>query len=211
MAKNPNRQKTNRHSLFLAATGYGKTHALQKIHGPKLKAARVIYWDPGEDHKARLRVGSLKAFYAGLIEQANSGKISIALSMDRAEAGAFEIMAKMVWQILDGKKDTYLIVEEAAGIQAGIGKAGKEWGVLIREGRKFGLVILATSQRSQEIDKTIFSQVQNLYVGCHSIIDAKKIGGAVGVDPRLIHNQTIGQFFLKEMGPKSATQVKIPA
>ena len=109
--------------------------------------------------------------------------------------------------MLDGNHDTVVIVEEAAAVQLSNGKAGAEWGMLIREGRKFGLIILATSQRSQEIDKTIFTQVQTKYIGCHDIRDAQLISKLVNVDAAGVYRLKQGQFYCKELGPEPAKLV----
>ena len=206
MAKNANPKKTNRHELYLAATGYGKTTAMKR--SPMLKKTRLIVWDPGRDHKTRSRATTLQQFLLLLTQQAaSSNGISLALSLDRPTARHFEFFCKAVWSILDGKKDTVIVVEEAAAIQVSNGRAGPEWGGLIREGRKFGAVILATSQRAQEMDKTLFTQVQTKWIGCHDIRDAQHIAKLVAVDPEQVYGLEQGQFLRKELGPKPAELV----
>lgn len=208
MAKNQTNHQ-NRHCLYLAATGYGKSTAMKT--NPLLKSAkRLIVWDPGVDHKVNKRVHSLREFYAELLKQASSGPISLALTLDKNDPKSFEVFCAAVWQVLDGNQPTVLVVEEAARVQLSNGKAGQEWGILVAEGRKFGLIILATSQRSQELDKTIFTQVQTKYVGCHDIRDAQLIAPLVGLqDAKAIHGLKQGEFYRKELGPEPAQRVNI--
>lgn len=197
MPRNPNPQKRNRHTLYLAASGYGKSTALKR--SAYLKKPRVMVWDPGFDHDLP-RVKTLR----GLIESLRSGKFRVALTLDRSTPAAFDVFCKAAWAVLDGDQDTVIVVEEAAAVQTSIGKASQDWGVLVRESRKFGGIILATSQRSQEIDKTIVTQCHSVYVGCHARRDAKLIGRDLDIDPDAISSLEMGQFYLKELGPKPA-------
>jgi DNA helicase HerA-like ATPase len=168
-----------------------------------------VVWDPGHDHWVEKRVDNLRDFYSELLRQVKRGPVSLALSLPRADSKSFEVFCACIWQVIDGNKPLVLVVEEAAGAQPSIGKAGAEWGALIREGRKFGLVILATSQRAQELDKTIFTQVQKKYIGCHDIRDAETISKYVGVKSVDIHKLEMGKFWVKPLGPEPAYRIDI--
>jgi len=196
MAKNPNPNKANRHSLFLAASGYGKSTALRK--NPLINKPRLIAWDPGYDHDLP-RVKTMRAFVESLKRPGR-----IAVSLDRATPSAFNVFCKAIWAVLDGDHDTVIVVEEAAAVQMSVGKAQPDWGILVRESRKFGGIILATSQRSQEIDKTIVTQCHTVYVGCHALRDARLIGRDLDIDPDAIASLDVGQFYRKVLGPKPA-------
>lgn len=202
MAMNPSHSLENRHALYLAATGQGKTTAMKQDPMLSPRPNRMISWDPGADHQVRKRVSDLDAFYHELLTQANAGQIDLGLTPDVSRADDFALVSQMIWQILDGNETTVFIVEEAAAVQPKTGKAGDAWGALVREGRKFGLVLLVTSQRSQEIDKTIFSQVGHLYVGPHSLYDAGKIAPYVGVQSDDIAALATGSFWHKTLGPE---------
>ena len=161
---------------------------------------RQYIWDPGYDHNAP-RAKSMGAF----VQSLNTDRQKIAVTLDKPSHKAFELFCRALWEkVLNGEHRVLIVVEEAAGIQSGIGKAGEYWGLLINQSRKFGGIILATSQRSQEIDKTILTQVKNLYVGCHARRDAKIIAREIDVAETEIFSLPIGQFFHKQQGPSPA-------
>lgn len=105
----------------------------------------------------------------------------------------------MCWQCLDGKKDTVIIIEELARV-TDAGKASEDFGRLISEGRKYGAIIIATTQRSQEIDKTIFGQVNAKFIGGHEVRDAEYLDKACNVPAGEIVALTQGEFIRKEAG-----------
>lgn len=145
---------------------------------------------------------------AAFIQSLNTDRQKIAVTLDKPSYKAFELFCRAIWErVLNGENRVLIVVEEAAGIQSGIGKAGEYWGLLINQSRKFGGIILATSQRSQEIDKTILTQVQSLYVGCHARRDAKIISREIDVAEEAIFSLPVGQFFHKQQGPHPAVLV----
>ncbi len=204
MASKPNPSKPNRHALYLAASGFGKTTLLKQ--NPNMSKPRAAIWDPGYDHDAP-RVRNMRDFVAAWIRNPRQ---RLAVTLDRPTPKAFELFCKAIWHTLSGEWDTLIVVEEIAGVQLTSGKAGTEWGTLIRESRKFGGIILGTSQRAQEIDKTILTQANSLYVGCHSPRDARVIGREIDVDSAAIQALTLGQFYLKTLGPKPAELIGAP-
>jgi hypothetical protein len=168
---------------------------------------RQYIWDPGYDHNAP-RAKTMGAF----IQSLNTDRQKIAVTLDKPSHKAFELFCRALWEkVLNGEHRVLIVVEEAAGIQSGIGKAGEYWGLLINQSRKFGGIILATSQRSQEIDKTILTQVQNLYVGCHARRDAKIISREIDVLETEIFSLPIGQFYHKQQGPNPARLIDFDA
>ena len=208
MAINPNPSKANRHTLIMATSGMGKTTLLK--NQMMLRKTRVIFWDPNLDHKATIRVKSLQQFYSQLVSQAKSekGHISIAVSIDRNQPVVFEKFCRVIWEVLDGNRDTVIVIEELANVSMTSHKAGPEFGRMIREGRKFGAVIYATTQRMQEIDKTIFTQVQTKIVGGHDIRDAEFVSRYINIPAQDIYNLKIGEFYTKDLGPTVAKKIK---
>jgi len=159
------------------------------------------------DHKADYRAVTLADFYQRLMK---SGRhFSIALTLPKSDPKSYRLFCRMVWQVLDGRYTTVMIAEEIAGAQTSPGKATEEWGTLVREGRKFGLVILGTSQRAQEIDKTIFTQVNDKYIGTHDIRDARYIAKLVGLQQWEVSTLGIGEFYRKRLGPSEPIRIDI--
>ena len=164
---------------------------------------RVYAWDPGYDHDMP-RVKNLRDFVRCL----TTDRQRLALTLDVPSKDAFELFCRALWErVLNGENRVVIVVEEAAGVQRSVGQAGEWWSQLLTQSRKFGGIILATSQRAQEIDKTLFTQVQNLYVGAHARKDCAYIAREIDVPEEAIYNLPIGQFWHKVAGPTPATLV----
>ena len=170
MAINPNDDLKNRHTLVIGQSGSGKTYWLKRHKWLKGKRGkRVIIWDAYESHEAHY-ARSLSEFARMLAGAMRSGKgFRIGLAVHPTQA-AFEQFCRMVWAALDGSKETFVLVEELGDV-AKPGKASQNWGQLIRVGRKFGAILLPVTQRPQEIDKTLFTQVSRIWCGLVSAYD----------------------------------------
>lgn len=163
MAKNPNESRENKHTLALGISGAGKTYWLANHPWIKKRGVRKIIWDPYESHHTFI-CRSRSEFAKELKQALASGKgYSIGLAIHPSPK-AFEWFCACVWASLDGRKETIILIEELADV-AQPGKAGPNWGQLIRVGRKYGAVIMAATQRPQEIDKTLFTQVSRIWAG----------------------------------------------
>lgn len=168
MAINPNERHKNRHTLVIGQSGSGKTHWLSRHPWLREKGARLLVWDPYESH--RVPYFGRAAFARELGRAVASGKgFRLGLSVSPTPA-AFEWFCRAAWTAADGRYSTFLLVEELADV-AKPGKAAPAWGQLIRVGRKYGVVILAATQRPQEVEKTLFTQAQRKWVGYVSEYD----------------------------------------
>ena len=105
----------------------------------------------------------------------------------------------MVWQNLDGKKDTVIVIEELA-LVSHAGRAIEDLHTLIVAGRKYGAIIIATTQRAQEIDTTLFTQVNTKFIGGHEKRDADHLQKHCNVSAEAITKLEIGEFLKKESG-----------
>jgi len=166
MAKRPSDDIPNRHTLAMGQTGSGKTHFI-KNH-PWLKGAgkRVIFWDVYESHKGvhySKTVPELARHLARAIRGGKGFKLGIGSAVDPTKEN-YQNFCRVVWEALDGNRETFIIIEELADV-TGIGKARGAWGQLIRVGRKYGAVLIPTTQRPQDIDKTLFTQVSRIWCG----------------------------------------------
>ena len=164
MAINQKPELPNLHTGYIAMSGYGKSQALKQNPDVPRRGVRVLLWDPDEDHQAhRFKVWNqlVRAVLAGI----KSGQgFRIAWSGD-VSLEIFNAWCRLVWQCLDGNVPTWVIIEELADVQPSAGKATQEFGELCRKGRKYGARLHWTSQRSQEVSKTVFDQTQIYYIG----------------------------------------------
>lgn len=200
MATNPNTALPNKNTLYLACSGGGKSQALkQNPELPKSKA-RVVMWDIDHDHKGQ-HYETIEQFRRALITALRSGRgFRIAFSgSDTVEN--FETWCLMVWAILDGKKLTYVIIEELADVSPSVSKATPNFGRLLRKGRKFGARIHATSQRSTEIPKTAFTQCPVKWVGQQEADDVRRMAKIASVTPEQITDLQPLTYYLKQPGP----------
>lgn len=127
------------------------------------KGARVLLWDPDEDHKGA-HYTNWRSFVQAVKAGLKSGKgFRLAWAGDVTEE-LFEKFCAVCWAVLDGERELHILIEELADVQKA-GKAGHWFGQLCRKSRKYGGVIHWTTQRSQEISKTVFSQTDNFYIG----------------------------------------------
>lgn len=180
MAVNPVESNENRHSLFIGQSGSGKTYTMANHPWVTRRGARVIVWDPYESHRATY-FSSQRGFARALAGALKSGKgFRIGLSVQPTQA-AFEFWARCYWASLDGTKTTIGLVEELADV-AQPGKALPAWGQCIRVGRKFGAVIMAATQRPQEIDKTLFTQASRKWCGYVAAYDQPYCERHVGLE-----------------------------
>jgi len=204
MAVNPNTSLPNRHTLYLAKSGGGKSQALMQNPEVPKRGARVVLFDPDEDHKA-IRCHSLASFHRALCKAIVSGRPFRLAYCGDATPAIFEKWAGMVWAILDGRRKTYVLIEELAAVVTSSGKAGDRSGVLLRQGRKYGAIIHATTQRGAEIPKTIYTQCAVKWIGMQDDFDVPKIARLTGEDPDQIRALKPLQFRVMQPGEPTKT------
>lgn len=179
MPINPNESHQNRHTLAIGKSGSGKTYFLQN-HPWVKPAKRLIVWDPYESHKVNY-AKSLKQFGLNLAGAIKSGKtFRLGLSVNPTLSN-FEQFCCMVWAAADGNNEMIVMVEELADV-AKAGKASPFWGKMVRIGRKYGLIVMPATQRPQEVDKTIFTQVSRIWVGLVSPYDQESVEKSTGLE-----------------------------
>lgn len=162
MAINPNTRHSNRNTCYIAMSGFGKSQAL-KQNIPS-RGARVILWDPDNDHKAS-HYQNKREFVAAIIAAVKSGR-GFRIAWDgQVDVETFEWWCSVVWSVLDGDKETLVVIEELADVSESAAKASFWWGQLNRKIRKYGGVLHWTTQRSQEVSKTAYSQCAVKFIG----------------------------------------------
>lgn len=208
--KNPNDALPNRHTLYLARSGGGKSQALKQNTELPHSGVRCLLWDPGKDHDYRrdktyyfdTRAGFGRAAMAAI----RSGQgFRIAYNGPRT-LGVHEWWCALVMSLLDGRHLTYVVDEEVAQSCQGAGEAPPEFATLLREGRKFGLVYHATSQRPQEVSKTVYENSEVIYVGPVATRTAKYMSEEMDVHPSVLKEQPDLTFH--RLDPKAQPRVE---
>jgi hypothetical protein len=207
MAVNPDTKHDNKHSIYIGCSGSGKTQALKQ--NPHLKKAkRVLLWDIDSDHNA-VRFENRATFARAVASALKSGK-GFKLAYSGADAVKnFEWFCRLSWLAMDGKKQTVIVVEELADVSPSVAKATPEFGRILRKSRKFGGVLLMTSQRGQEIPKTAYNQVSVTYVGQQKGGDIAKVAKDLGLSIDAIAGLQKLNFWVVTQGAAAPQKIKI--
>lgn len=204
MAINEDTSLSNRHTCVSAASGGGKSQAMYDII--PAKGIRAVFWDVDKDHDC-LRFTDKKQFLLALSKAHKSGKpFRVGWSGDD-DQDTFLWWCNAVWAVLDGRKDTYVVVEEAADLELGAGKAPLEFGRIIRRGRKYGAILVTCTQRCQEIPKQLLTQSSVVYIGMQAKHDANYLAKMFPIDPDTLPRVEPLHFYRIEKGEVS--QVKV--
>jgi len=184
----------NPNTLYLARCGGGKSQALhQNPDFPKAKA-RVILWDKSHDHFAR-HYEKKPQFVAALRAGLASGKgfrIAYAGGVSPAD---YEWFCSVVWACLDGRVNTWVIVEELSEVSTTSAKASPAAAKLLNQGRKYGMIFHGTSQKPQEIAKTYYDQSEIMHVGQQKGANVQKFARELNISEENIRNLKPLQFF----------------
>ena len=180
MPINQNDDRPNLHTIVLGQSGSGKTYWLKHHPLVKKRGARVIVWDPYETHEvhySKTRADFAREAAAAL--RSRKG-FKLGLSVNPTEQG-FEYFNRVAWTLADGRKTLVVVIEELADV-TGSGKAKGTFSQLIRVGRKYGVVVMAATQRPQEIPKTLFTQVSRKWCGYVDPFDRTYCERHMGLD-----------------------------
>lgn len=132
-----------------------------------------------------------------------SGKgFRIAYTGDPSPA-AFEVWAHGLWEILDGNRETFGIVEEYADCCEGPGAINPKRLFYHRrlwtQSRKYGGIIHATSQRPQLISKDAF-QAGRIWASYMDFDAAVKTGKALNIHHSELDKCQPGEFWFRGDG-----------
>ena len=199
---NPNPKLAPRHALFLAATGGGKSQALAKYaDGPTARDV-VLLWDISGDHAGMhytTKSAFVRAVRHGLTQNKKSGAGCRIAYAGVATPETWEWFCEVVWSVLDGKRITFVIAEELAAVCRSVNKATPNAAALLNQGRKYGLVFFATSQKPQEVSKTYFDQAAFKVIGQQKgAAMRKRMANEIGVTPAQIAALNPLQFFIDD-------------
>lgn len=198
MAVNQDASIENSHTAYVAMSGYGKSQALKQNKSIPARGVRVLLWDVDEDHKAH-HYDRRGPFFGAVLAAMKSGSgFRIAWS-GQSDVKTFEWFCGIAWQCLDGNRPLFIIIEELADVSPSSGKATNNCGQLFRRARKYNGQIHWTTQRSQEVPKTAYSQSAIKYIGypdetC-SPGNAEELGRIAGTSGKSLYDLQPLQFY----------------
>jgi hypothetical protein len=162
--------------LNIGKSRSGKTSiikAVEKLHGRSLAFDPKTEWcELGfELHETK------ESLFNALVNSNKNTKISFA-SYDKKD---FDFWSACAFNF-NREKETFLIAEELGAV-TDTNRASANWGRLVNQGLGFGMVLMGTVQRGQEVDKTIINNSTAINVFQHSTEqDAKSMADRIGVD-----------------------------
>lgn len=163
----------------------------------------MLLWDNNRDHKAH-RFASLSEFAKAVSSADKSGRgFRIAYTGDTSP-DAFEIWSAVLWEILDGNKLTYGLIEEYSDCCRNPGSLSQKKDYAHRrlwtQGRKYGAILHATSQRPQLISKDALGNAGIIWASSMDTLAAKRIAAEMDIGADLLRACQAGEFFYRNNG-----------
>ncbi len=211
MASNPNPKQPNEHTLYLGKSGSGKSQALKQNKALPGRGVRCVLWDVSHDHDKGTRYYSTKNAFIDALKRAVSSGRGFRIGWDGdSSPESFEWFCAVVWAILDGRKVTYVVIEELARCVETVGRAAPNLRKLYNEGRKYGARIHAVTQRPQEIPKTVYDQCERFWIGQQKGPNIKRFAELLDVEAEQVKALKQLQFwYLDESGGEPAINVQL--
>lgn len=185
--RNPDTSLQNENTLYIAMSGGGKSQALLQNPAIPKSGARVVMWDTNNDHRGRhySKIGD----FVRALDRANRENWRTGAGFRIGYDGpdtleAYDIFCHAVMAILDGRKKTFVIVEELSAVCTHAGKARPAPAKMLNQCRKYGGVFHGTTQKPTEISKTYYSQCPVKFIGQQeTAADIKKVCADCGLQP----------------------------
>ena len=199
---NPDESLENRHAFICAHTGGGKTQVMKQNPYLMSKKNRQILWDTHGTFKAQKQFCKVADLIKWLLENYDKTAFRVAY-VGKSSAFAFEKLCQAVEAITDGNKQTVLGVDELASISSAIGKDRSKFGDLLREQRKFNLIIIASATSPAEIPKTLIKACGYKCIGQQGYTsDAKNLAEFLQIDWRELLDTSLKplEFYIREPG-----------
>lgn len=163
MADFPDESLPNRHAVFVASSGGGKTQAMAATVAAYPGQKRVVCWDTHASFKGRV-CKTISELSSALIQSYDKNDFCICYQGRGGESN-FKKFAALVFEFARGDKLTHIVVDEVADCTESIGKDRSGFGELLRGGRKFGLIIYSTAVSVAEVPNTVWRESKTKFVG----------------------------------------------
>jgi len=139
--------------VYLGATGTGKSHELKRALA-ELQPPRLMILDPGSEYDELAELVSLPDLYQRTTLPAFALRIIPALDEDRGRI-YFDLFCRIAIDLSfrRGLPVVVVVDELPRFVYSDDERTSINWRVLIQEGRKHGVTILATGQRPALINK----------------------------------------------------------
>lgn len=194
MAVNEDSSLPLRHVFVTAKTGGGKSQIMRNDIVPR-SGIRAFFWDVDNDHYCT-RFDNKGKFLKAVKTAISSGKPFRIGWNGEDDQDTFTWFCEVVWRVLDGDNDTYVVLEELADLEMGQ-RTLSGLGKLMKRGRKYGAVVISNTQRVQEIPKALITQSKDVYIGKQSAHDAKYLERVLGINAANIENLKELSFYTK--------------
>lgn len=207
MAVNEDTSIELRHIFVAAKSGGGKSQTMRNVVVPG-KGIRAVFWDVDKDHVCKHYTN--KTLFLKALAAADKAKkpFRVGWAGDDSQE-TFLWFCEAVWRILDGRFDTWVIMEELADLKLPQA-VPKEYGRLLKRGRKYGAILVGNTQRIQEVPKTPVTGAAVLWVGLHEDADANYLEKMTGkaLTAAVISSLEPLNFYRRERGQWE--KIKVP-
>lgn len=194
MAVNEDTSLPVRHVFVTAKTGGGKSQIMRNDIVPR-SGVRAFFWDVDNDHYC-VRFDNKGAFLKAVKAAISSGKTFRIGWNGKDDQSTFTWFCEVVWRCLDGRYDTYIVLEELADLEMGQ-RTLEGLGTLLKRGRKYGGIVVSNTQRVQEVPKALITQAAQAYIGRQSAHDAKYLERVLGIPAASIERLPELSFYTK--------------
>jgi len=196
MAINQNPSLPNRHRLYCATSGGGKTQAMSANLPRK---GRVLLWDTHKTFRAEQH-DTISGFKRAVAAAIQRNKIFFISYTGRGTPEAFEDFCSTAWDIMDGNKETHISIDELSEVTRH-GKALAHFGELLRGARKFGGVLHISANALPEVPTTVRRETMIKWAGMQQTYNDKKmLADFMSVKPEAFNDLKPLEFMVLENG-----------
>jgi hypothetical protein len=196
-----NKALPNNNTLYISRSGGGKSQAVMQNDAIPDRGVRALFYDPNEDHPWTIKYNSMSSFKSAALSACrrwySSGRGFRLAYIGEQTPDTHEEWCGFVCSVLDGLYMTYCIDEEIASSCESVARAAPWHRKLMNQGRKYGARYHGTTQRPQEIPKTVFEQCDIWYVGGVSKALGKRVADEMNIDYVALMNQDPLSFYIK--------------
>lgn len=174
-------------ALFIGKTRSGKSVPLKRAVE---SLGRALAFDPKGEYTSQLgyeRITTPEELMRRC-QEVGPGNARLAFFASDPKSYDFFCGVALIWNMY---KPIVAICEELAAV-TNSGKSSGNWNRLTNQGLAYGIIIMATVQRGQEVDKTLMGAASFVHVTMHGIQDDRDyIAGKLGVSVDEVPNKPL--------------------